>query len=598
MNENVLFCISNASTETYDNTLTNFTNKFPKDFVLSENFEWEIAVESIGLEYRKVNFDLPSNIFAPHIFFLTKENSFNSLSDFSSPLPTQYFKFPSLTYTFSKFEEVISQYNTSFWNFLEIKILQTSTYLEGKKYISFAGGYKVNELKKVYIHEKILQNFGFNVHYASAKLKKHVEKEIVSISGLFENEPYFIINVDLCSDTSLEEEKKKVDLCTSGYYELQSYLPIAERTFNTNYDVILIKSKNIENQIFNDKYEKTLGYIVLNRSDVNSFVVKSFKTKEHFPLINSIFSSFNIFLTDINHTPLQLAPGIPSFVKLHLQKMERETKVLKLTSEISSTHPDNTNNKFSITLPEKLQIRGREWRIALSSICFKPQFATFNKEVYFRAFYSVQMKENEEPVDYYRTVTFPPGNYAPEDIVKYINTQFFPARTSDEWTISQAKLLKMIYENEKIKIKIGKYKYKWTNSLKIEISKDLLYFFGSDINELLLDNKEIKVFEKLHSEDIEFYNKVRKEGVAPPYILVYANFLQPSIVGSSYTKVLKILSVSNNSEYKKFEFEHLEFFKIESSVLETLSFEIRTHNGDLMRLAHDDKIVMSLILQK
>ena len=105
-------------------------------------------------------------------------------------------------------------------------------------------------------------------------------------------------------------------------------------------------------------------------------------------------------------------------------------------------------------------------------------------------------------------------------------------------------------------------------------------------------------FKRSFRETIDFHSNVRTEGVAPPYLIVYADFLQPSIVGSRYSRILKILSVEKSVNYQKYEFEHLEFFKVETSMLERLSFEIRTHTGQLMSLINNDEIVMSLVFQK
>ena len=97
---------------------------------------------------------------------------------------------------------------------------------------------------------------------------------------------------------------------------------------------------------------------------------------------------------------------------------------------------------------------------------------------------------------------------------------------------------------------------------------------------------------------INFFHDVRSNGMAPPYLFLYTNFVQPSIVGSTFTKMLKIFSVENSSDFTKVEFEHLEFFKIEPSVLENLHFELRTHTGELVHLGHKEDIILSLILQR
>ena len=589
MSEKVLFCISNSSTDIFDNSITSFTNKFPQEIHLSETEKWEVSIESIGLDYRRLNFHLPKDINAPHVWFNFKKYNIKDVSHIRPPVVDfLFFNFPELTYNMQNFKNVLEAYNRKFQDFLKIE-LETDS--EGKYVISLKDGEKIDEVKEIYIHETIFQSFGFKTNEILKDSINHTEKRLVTMyQNYLKNEPYIVIKPIECE----ENENKNLGYCTHGYNKHREIFPL-QVVEKIKHDIILIKSKDIESQIFNSSYEKTLGYIVLNYSDRNRFNVKTFKTKEHFPLVTTLLTTFNIFLTDINHNPLFLSPGTPTYVKLHLQKMERETKILKVTSESTQAHPNNTNNKFSILLPEKIFLPARDWKVALSSISLRPDFATFTTKNFILLVHVYRTQNGEYDS---RTVMMllGPGNYTVENIIEQTNKKFFPEKEGEP------KLLRMRKnDNNKVEIDIGNYPtYKDGTTLEVFITKNLLYFLGFDVNKILQEKKQaIKFTVQIGQRNaINFFHDVRSNGIVPPYLFLYTNFVQPSIVGSTFTKMLKIFSVENSSEFTKVEFEHLEFFKIEPSVLENLHFELRTHTGELVHLGHKEDIILSLILQR
>ena len=748
MDHKIIFNISNSSTDIYNNSLTKFTNKLPEKLKTNEHEQWGIAIESIGLDFKKLNFSLPQNVKVPHIFFLSKKfnaESFKDITTFAENLDCFYF--PNISYTNETLEDVLSKYNTKWGKILEIKIKSSPDKYNGKKYISFEDGPLVSSMHKVYIHEKIMQMFGFNTSTLEFSGSSFIKKEYHTYGTLFKNEPFFeftfgscvqmklcklpyykqrsflniendhqlnfplpenakvphifflskkfsarsfhqvtifseiedcfyfpnnsytiesfenelikynakwgkILKIKINSSPNKYEGKKYISfedgslvntmhkiyihekilqnfgfntsslelsdsnfvkkeyhtygklfqneplfefsykavdfdnldirLCKLPYYEHRSFLNLNQQNLK-DYDIILIKCNEIESQMYNDSYKKIIGYCVMNTND--SYVVHEFKTKEYFPISTSILSSISIEITDIHHNQLELLTGIPTFVKLHLSKMEKETKVIKVTSEKTSNHPNNTNNQFSVTLPYELNLRGRQWKVALASISFQPNFAVFDKEVVFKATYTIPVEGLKS-----QKVTFSPGYYTEQEVIDKINNEFYPV-------IERLRILKIIKENNKVSIAIGKYTFDGTYLL-ITISKDLLYFLGFDTGELQKSSDSEITFSRRHGETINFFSNVRLEGVAPPYILLYADFVEPSITGSVYSKILKIIPIKNSKNYTKYEFEHLEFFNTENSSLRTLNFEFRTHTGQLMNLAHNENIVMSLIFQK
>lgn len=583
MKERTIFCLSNASTEQYDNSLSKFTNIFPEKLLLAEHDQWEIALESIGVEFKKLNFIFPSNPNTPHFIFLKNKAGEENISNFEelSEFPNDCcYSFPKISYNYNAFKEALVSYNKLWGNYLVITETQKQSYLHGKRYITFQDGLLVKDIKKAYIHEKILAIFGFNPQLLSSSQSSHIKRINLSFQGKFANEPYFVLFVDKC------EKEEKIGFCKHPYYKERTELPIAYKPI-TDYDLIHVNCDQIESHFQNSKYKKVLNYFVPKKD--NSYLLANVKNKEYFPLASTVLSSLSIVLTDKSHNQLTLLPGVATFTKFHLRKMNQETKILRVTSEATPLHPDNTNNKFTVTLPQKLDLRGRQWKVALTSICFRPFFAVFSQPIIFNIIFTIPLDPSGPQS---KTFTLPPGYYTKDYIVSRLNNFFFPSDT-------EANKFLRIFQNSngKYSIAIGRYTYNGEH-LILEISKELLYFFGYDSNELIQDDNLIMTFKRSFRETIDFHSNVRTEGVAPPYLIVYADFLQPSIVGSRYSRILKILSVEKSVNYQKYEFEHLEFFKVETSMLERLSFEIRTHTGQLMSLINNDEIVMSLVFQK
>ena len=74
-------------------------------------------------------------------------------------------------------------------------------------------------------------------------------------------------------------------------------------------------------------------------------------------------------------------------------------------------------------------------------------------------------------------------------------------------------------------------------------------------------------------------------------IFLESNFVDFSAVGHSMGRVLKLIPVSDSSKHKNehIEFENLEFIPVCRSELQTLSFELRSNSGSLVKF-NDSKL--------
>ena len=94
-------------------------------------------------------------------------------------------------------------------------------------------------------------------------------------------------------------------------------------------------------------------------------------------------------------------------------------------------------------------------------------------------------------------------------------------------------------------------------------------------------------------------NSFNIDYLKPQYMMLYADFIQPSIVGESYSKLLKIIQIpNNNANYHTEEFQHQETHSLENTLIKTMHFEIRSHTGELINFADSKNIFLNLLFSK
>jgi len=90
-------------------------------------------------------------------------------------------------------------------------------------------------------------------------------------------------------------------------------------------------------------------------------------------------------------------------------------------------------------------------------------------------------------------------------------------------------------------------------------------------------------------------NKLR-----PEYLMVYTDIIEQTIVGNTFSKLIKIVPVFHKStdSYKTQEFQNKEFHSLENTLIKRIKFEIRSHSGDLINFVDGSKIFINLLFSK
>lgn len=114
-----------------------------------------------------------------------------------------------------------------------------------------------------------------------------------------------------------------------------------------------------------------------------------------------------------------------------------------------------------------------------------------------------------------------------------------------------------------------------------ELSKEALKNSESKSHEE--EEKLLQIFEKNH-------NVKRTVGKIPTWMFIYSDFVKPSLIADCYSNVLKLLPYKQN--YTKgntlfYTFTPLDFFNVNKDNLRTLTFELRTHAGEIHDFRND-----------
>jgi hypothetical protein len=81
----------------------------------------------------------------------------------------------------------------------------------------------------------------------------------------------------------------------------------------------------------------------------------------------------------------------------------------------------------------------------------------------------------------------------------------------------------------------------------------------------------------------------------PDYIICYTNIVSPTIIGSLYSKILRIIPIrSNNSDYVITEFLHKEYLEIQNTEVSEVEIELRAHDGTLVEFGFEQDVILNL----
>jgi hypothetical protein len=81
----------------------------------------------------------------------------------------------------------------------------------------------------------------------------------------------------------------------------------------------------------------------------------------------------------------------------------------------------------------------------------------------------------------------------------------------------------------------------------------------------------------------------------PDYIICYTNIVSPTVIGSLYSKILRIIPIkNNNSSYVITEFLHKEYLELQNTEVSEVEIELRAHDGTLIEFGFEQDVILNL----
>ena len=608
-----VFLISNGSEKTHpNNTLTKFTNKLPEAIEIPQNEKYEMAVESVGFSCYFRNIKLPEDDFYPSFIISNCIKSTDMTRDGRCVYGQELDKICSSPITFKFFDNedmkncywYMGRFSEKYYTENELTTFFDAINREYNTEIKFVDGLLQfgREFDQpwywVLVHPTMMETFGFEASmYLKYKYNEQLDfKSIfkigdsVSIHSVIEEEG---VKTLLWRKKVLE---KLVNYNGHLYFAYQIGL-MTNFLRASNNDIskrciprlVKVESDNIEPQIFNNSFSNDLVVFGPDFQRNEDYYFHEFETKQYVPILNSTITDFDIRLCDEDNKQLQLLPGVPTILKVDIRKMETQTRFnVRLTSIKTKEFKNNTNSHFKVKLPNVLSLDSN-WRVALTSISHPNVYKTFLPDKQNRGMYVRQVEGNtivKQAIKIYKD-----DLYTLESLV-YELQEFFTKHNFGRVTESPDHKLTITFE------KTGSF-YVSNNVLRVLGYNDRLNQ-NEKATEIFIDrnNNNLKVLKDENDIEkyvLEFNEPINMDFLKPNYIISYTNFIESSIIGGIYSKILRVIPLASKERgFVITEFKHNEYIKLQNTEISEIEINLRSHDGEYVNFGTQEDVIFNL----
>ena len=611
-----LFLLSNGSSDIYkNNTLTHFTNKLPTPIDLQNENKYEIAIESVGFSCLFRNIKLPEGDYPS--FIITNQFTPDPAIEYSCRYEGQGTfqeagnNMSNLCYTPQVFEIIT-----------EPVIRQNDDLYSGnKQYFYYMGRF----LEKLYTEQDLITHINDVNKKAPVKLslqnglldfsRSSIQENPLSafyhvlihptMMETFDIQSTLVIEHDpsqtkqnISSDQIKAEWKKKVIKKVVTYkghlyylFKVGNISDIVRATKSPIGKIILpnvvkVVSNNISPQIFNNSYSNDMVVFCPDFKTHDDYYFHEFESKQYVPLLNSSLTDIEVKLCDENNNQLQLLSGVPSILKLNIRRMSEKSNFhVRLTSAVSKEFQDNKSYHFRVKLPTVLSL-SKSWNVALTSISYPNTFKTFLPDKNSRGILLVQENPKKRGIkiisDEVHTIV---------TLVQEL-VEFFSSNDFGEVKLDSNNRLKLIFKKECI----------------VAMSNHLLRVLGCDYPLNLNDNATKIIVNSRNpilrlgkNEDgtenyiLQFNLPINLDALQPNYMIAYTNFIESSIIGGIYSKILRVIPVSNQEKgYIISDFKHKEFIALQNTEISEIEIVLRSHDGEYVYFGTNEDLILNL----
>ena len=376
----------------------------------------------------------------------------------------------------------------------------------------------------------------------------------------------------------------------------------AVRAFDLNYkspSLIKVRSSNIKQYLSGGGYSNVLAVFPIDFANRTTFFTQ--KIKEYFLLNTEFLSDITIELIDENNHLIPIISGPPSILRVVIKEMThvKDSFHIQVSSNDSNdTFLNNTTSRFKVKLPKRLDLSGN-WSLALTRIYLpsklKNLIPPFN---YIKIKTILQPKNKEKHTVNEDTVITLPCTWC-SSISELINI----LNLSLEKTPLQFKFFR-----DRVSIISRTRKNTLSHEIRIHIKlAGLLGFEKNTTSSNELNNETVIRLPSYKRKEGKPNNRYTfpllpdLEYAIPPYAFLYCSMVSKTVIGSTPVSLLKIVPIQfpRLSQVKGIlhEFEHLEYFSVQSTSVQTIEFELRSHDGHLL-IFEDGNVLLTLTFKK
>jgi hypothetical protein len=584
------YLLSNASTNIYPNTLSKFTNHFGQNpLTLGNETKWQIGLESIYIHPRFTNIPMLPKVI-PHIKIYSSSEISSMLKQLKADnlptdnvydlVPHSAISIPYKHYTpqilLNTINEILFSKNPS----LRLKFL-------GFKLDNDRFTIKMTPKKENMTNDEMVKYLRFNYEPI---LQNHIcfHVELATMLGMVKEKQDYIryLPEKVRNDLKLKELRPKI---------------------------IKVEISNVQPIIQNNSHARILSHHTLNMINTHLHYVQ-FDNPLYLTLSSSIINDFTVRLLDENDRQLQLNPSLPTILKMSLRPLDEGTGEFNIvidSTKKNPSHPNNTGTDFCFNLSPTLQLDS-DYVCSINSISYSTYFKTLpipTNEQYIKV-------TRKLPDSQIIQVSFPfnPKKkpfFNIQDVLNVLNEDCkvldtFPYANALQHPSLEARCAKFVLEE------IGGISFVNVGGFP-NTTYDLPYELISVLGEKTDDTSNINrwIFELDTQTEISDLSKKRFAhppdiiSLIPITLFIYADFIQPIMVGETQVNLLQIVPVRSDmidghkNKYITEAIKRPNWAQVRLRTLDKLSFKILRSDGKPIEFNNErDGVIITLTFKK
>lgn len=565
---NSLYLISNASSDTYNNSLTKFTNTFDAPITLPPG-KWQIGLDTIIIN--PVFCNIPLEMTQAHLKIIKRIKTHNKVVEehlLDISLPVMEYTMKSLVTELTK-----------------------HTYLAGIEHL-------VRFTITLPSNETVFKAFKEQTpNFESMTSRENIHEYALFQKKFYKHNSFFCIEIlqdYICvaiHNTLLKTLGfEKVETYMTDYFCVRESttckLPIKMKSILPRY--LHIELKDVDCNIENE-YRHIISTHALDMVTPHTHY-KHFEQAQYGFLTTSSIKEFKVRILDDKYEQLRIGIGQPSILKMHFQEYDENEGSFFLTIKSGK---NKTN--FSHILQPPLQLDD-DYMCALTSITYPSRFHHFTLK---ESKFYIHCKGLD---DTYNTIV---KQFNPEkkkiasiyELINQINTDCYSNEVNEFGSDAirgklKNQLLSIAFQDNSV---AG-----GSTKLHLRGIRNAIYEFPAEIGLLLGQNVEngrwqltIKYGNEVNVAEEFIPATPNFNLLIPNNLFLYSNFTDLVYMGGQLTNLLHIIPIrsQHQTNYATEEVRHLNYIQVRHKNLQNLKFQILSADGEPIAFEREDDTV-------